>query len=80
MQYTGITVPVRFVGAGDGDADAKIEWRFRCHTSRATGLTDHLTKGGCIEAARRTAEYWNAKITGLYNLIEAAAKRSESVS
>jgi integrase len=36
----------------------------RCHTFRATGITDYLTNGGRIEVAQRMAGHSNAKTTG----------------
>jgi site-specific recombinase XerD len=48
-------------------SDAGIETRIRCHTFRATGITDYLTNGGRIEVAQRMAGHANAKTTGLYD-------------
>jgi site-specific recombinase XerD len=48
-------------------ADAGIKTRVRCHTFRATGITDYLTNGGRIEVAQRMAGHANAKTTGLYD-------------
>jgi len=48
-------------------ADAGIKTRIRCHTFRATGITDYLTNGGRIEVAQRMAGHANAKTTGLYD-------------
>lgn len=44
-------------------SDAGIETRIRCHTFRATGITDYLTNGGRIEVAQRMAGHANAKTT-----------------
>ena len=48
-------------------SDAGIETAIRCHTFRATGITDYLTNGGRIEVAQRMAGHSNAKTTGLYD-------------
>jgi integrase len=48
-------------------ADAGIETRIRCHTFRATGITDHPTNRGRIEVAQRVPGPANAKTTGLYD-------------
>ena len=48
-------------------SDAGNETRIRCHTFRATGITDYLTNGGRIEVAQRMAGHSNAKTTGLYD-------------
>jgi site-specific recombinase XerD len=46
--------------------DAGIETAIGNHTFRATGITDYLSNGGCIEVAQRMAGHANAKTTGLY--------------
>ena len=46
---------------------AGIETPIGCHTFRATGITDYLTKGGRIEVAQHMAGHSNAKTTGLYD-------------
>jgi integrase/recombinase XerD len=38
-----------------------------CHTFRATGITDCLTNGGCIEVEQRMAGHSSAKTIGLYD-------------
>jgi integrase/recombinase XerD len=48
-------------------SDAGIETAIGCHTFRATGITDYLTNGGCIEVAQRMAGHSNVKTTGLYD-------------
>jgi hypothetical protein len=40
--------------------DAGIETPIRCHTFRATGITDYLTNGGRIEVAQKMAGHSNA--------------------
>jgi len=55
-------------------SDAGIETPIGCHTFRATGITDYLTKGGRIEVAQRMAGHSNAKTTGLYD------RRNDDVS
>jgi integrase len=37
-----------------------------CHTFRATGNADYLTKSGRIEVAQRMAGHSNAKTAGFY--------------
>ena len=47
--------------------DAGVETPIRCHTFRATGITDYLTNGGRIEVAQKMAGHSKAKTTGLYD-------------
>jgi site-specific recombinase XerD len=54
--------------------DAGVETPIRCHTFRATGITDYLTNGGRIEVAQKMAGHSNAKTTGLYD------RRSDDIS
>jgi len=63
-------------------AGAGINTKIRCHTFRATGITDHLTNGGRIEVAQRMAGNANAKSTGLWTaaiMISAYENSSGSV-
>jgi hypothetical protein len=46
----------------------ELKLGIRCHTFRATGMTDHPINGGGIEAAQCVAAQSNAKATGLYRL------------
>ena len=48
-------------------SDASIATRIRCHTFRATDITDYLTNGGRIEVAQRMAGHSHVKTTGLYD-------------
>jgi integrase/recombinase XerD len=55
-------------------SDAGIKAPIGCHTFRATGITDYLTNGGCIEIAQKMAGHSNVKTTGLYD------RRSNDIS
>jgi integrase/recombinase XerD len=45
-------------------AEAGIKTANQLLHLRATGITDYLTQGGCIEVAQRMATHSNAKLPG----------------
>jgi integrase len=47
--------------------DARIRTRATCHTFRATGITDYLSRGGTLEHAQRIAAHESPRTTKLYD-------------
>ena len=47
--------------------DAGIKTKIRCHTFRATGITEYLRNGGKLEVAQQMANHESARTTGLYD-------------
>jgi integrase len=47
--------------------DAGIRTRATCHTWRATGITDYLSRGGTLEKAQLIANHESPRTTKLYD-------------
>ena len=47
--------------------DANVSVDIRCHTFRATGITEYLRNGGTIEKAAQIAAHESTRTTQLYN-------------
>ncbi|MGH9916303.1 MAG: tyrosine-type recombinase/integrase, partial [Pyrinomonadaceae bacterium] len=47
--------------------DAGVSLEIRCHTFRATGITEYLRNGGTIEKAAYIAAHESTRTTQLYN-------------
>ncbi|MGH9900094.1 MAG: tyrosine-type recombinase/integrase, partial [Pyrinomonadaceae bacterium] len=47
--------------------DAGVSLEIRCHTFRATGITEYLRNGGTVEKAAYIAAHESTRTTQLYN-------------
>lgn len=47
--------------------DAGVSLEIRCHTFRATGITEYLRNGGTVEKAAQIAAHESTRTTQLYN-------------
>ncbi len=47
--------------------DAEVSLEIRCHTFRATGITEYLRNGGTVEKAAQIAAHESTRTTQLYN-------------
>jgi len=50
--------------------DAGVSLEIRCHTFRATGITEYLRNGGTIEKAAQIAAHESTRTTQLYNRVD----------
>ena len=50
--------------------DAGVSVEIRCHTFRATGITEYLRNGGTIEKAAQIASHESTRTTQLYNRVD----------
>jgi len=57
--------------------DAGVSLEIRCHTFRATGITEYLRNGGTIEKAAQIAAHESTRTTQLYNRVDDALTLDE---